>query len=188
MWIRPSDGGRGKLLLSGLSVSDSPLLSDGCCRHRSMHHTLVIALLLHPPFFRWKSTPSSWINALTDTRTRRAYTRARAHACTTRIQTPFPSWLQILPELVPICELCRGVLYQSNSAVICLSQMDLRGVQGPCLVDTIAWMQTSHDTDSEQSHIYQALRCKRATLQHGGQVNHHGLTRFNPLNHEFTPK
>lgn len=52
LWIRPSDKGLAKLLLSGLSVSDSPVLSDGCCRHRSMHHTLVKAPLLHSPPFR----------------------------------------------------------------------------------------------------------------------------------------
>lgn len=68
--------------------------------------------------------------------------------------------------------------------------MDLQGVQGPCLVAMTAgrfYIQTSHGLDGEQTHGSQALRCKGATLQQGGQVNHHGLTGFNPLNHEFTP-
>lgn len=43
-----------------------------------------------------------------------------------------------------------------------------------------------HDPDREQTHISQALRYEGATLQQRGQVNHHGLTGFNPLNHEFT--
>lgn len=127
LWSRLGDRGPGKLLLSGLSVSDSPLLSDRCCRHRSMHHTLVKAPLLHPPPFRWKSTPQShhtYIYVLTDTLTRRART------CSAHIQTPFPLWWQILPELAPICESWHGVLSESNSPVICPSQMDPRVVRG----------------------------------------------------------
>lgn len=134
LWIRPSDKGLAKLLLSGLSVSDSPVLSDGCCRHRSMHHTLVKAPLLHSPPFRWKSTPWSrhtYTYVLTGTLTRLAHTQTQTHTYT----DTFPLWWQILPELAPICESWRGVLYESNSPVICLSQM---GVQGPCLVPMIA--------------------------------------------------
>lgn len=187
LWSRLGDRGRGKLLLSGLSVSDSPLLSDRCCRHRSMHHTLVKAPLLHPPPFRWKSTPQShhtYIYVLTDTLTRRART------CSAHIQTPFPLWWQILPELAPICESWHGVLSESNSPVICPSQMDPRVVRGALSGGrgcTTLRIQTSRDLDREQTHISQALRCERATFQQGGQVNHLGLTGFNPLNHEFTP-
>lgn len=50
--------GCGELLLSGLSVTDSPLLSDRCCRHRSMHHTFVSAPLLRPPPFPPKVNPA----------------------------------------------------------------------------------------------------------------------------------
>lgn len=65
-------------------------------------------------------------------------TRAHAHTRSTQLQTPFALWWQILLELAPICESRRGVLYESNSPVICLSQMDLWGVQGPCLVAMVA--------------------------------------------------
>ena len=41
LWMAPGDRGHARCLLSGLSISDSPLLSDACCRHRSMHHALV---------------------------------------------------------------------------------------------------------------------------------------------------
>lgn len=90
LWIRPTDRGLAKLLLSGLSVSDSPVLSDGCCRHRSMHHTLVKAPLLHSPPFRWKSTPWShhtYTYVLTGTLTRLAHTQTQTHTLSTHIQT-----------------------------------------------------------------------------------------------------
>lgn len=45
-----------ELLFPGLPA---PALSHGCCRHTSMHHTLVKAPLLHPPSFRRESTPRS---------------------------------------------------------------------------------------------------------------------------------
>lgn len=44
----------GVRLLCGLSVTDSPLLSDCCCRHRGMHHTFVRAPVLRPPPFPQK--------------------------------------------------------------------------------------------------------------------------------------
>lgn len=138
LWIRPGDKPCGKLLLSGLSVSDSPLLSDRCCRHRSMHHAFVKLPLLHPPPFHWNTivSPHMYLRAH-----RHPYkTCVRESMCThmQRIQTPFPLWWQILPELASICESWCGVLYESNSPIICLSQMDLQGIQGPCLVAVTA--------------------------------------------------
>lgn len=76
-------GGCGTLLLSGLSVSYSPLLSDRCCRHRSVHHAFVKAPLLHPPPFRWMSTPHShhtYIYVLTGSLLRLACTFLCTHA------------------------------------------------------------------------------------------------------------
>lgn len=119
LWIWPGEKGHGTLFFSGLSVIDSPLLSDQSCRHRSMHHKFVEAPLLHPPPFRWKSTPQSchtYIYMLRDTLTRHACRRTCAHTNTTHIQTSFPLWWQILPELASICDSWHGVLYESNSS------------------------------------------------------------------------
>lgn len=52
----------------------------------------------------------------------------------THEQKQFPLWWQILPELASICESWHGVLYESKSPVICLSQMDPLGVQRHRLV------------------------------------------------------
>lgn len=76
-------------------------------------------LSTHPSAFRWKSTPRSYhtyIYMLRDTLTRRAFRRTCAHTNTTHIQTSFPLWWQILPELASICDSWRGVLYESNSS------------------------------------------------------------------------
>lgn len=197
--LGPVTGGCGKLLLSGLSVSDSPLLSDRCCRHRSMHHTFVKKRLSSAhPVFRRKSTAQShrmYIYTLADTLVRRTRGRAGEHAdkadrracARTHTQTQFPLWWQILPELASICESWRGVLYESNSPVICLSQMDLRGVcrglvwwpwpqDGFIFRPSSGW-RTNTQLPSVQVQLWKG----------GGQVNHRGLTKFNPLKRQFTP-
>lgn len=125
------------------------------------------------PLFCWKSTPQSHhscIYVLTGTLTRRAGTQVRAHTCSAHIQTPFPLWWQILPELAPICESCRGVLYQSNSPVICLSQMDPRVEKGPCLVATMAGQFGSKPPmiQIKNNHIFPELWGVRGQLSNKG--------------------
>lgn len=103
------------LLLSGLSISDSPQFSDGCCRHRSMHHTLVKPPL-HSPHPR-SSVPASQQQSLT---------------------TLFSLWRQILLDLASICE-ARGVVLSDSSlsSSACHRWISMHaGSPGGCLV---AW-------------------------------------------------
>lgn len=108
LWIRPGDKGCGVLLLSGRSVTDSPLLSDRCCRHRSMHHTFVRAPLLRPPPFPLK---------LNTTVSPRVYLRAhRTPLQDERGARACRQWWQILAEPVSICESWHGELYESSAS------------------------------------------------------------------------
>lgn len=126
------------------------LLSDGCCRHGRMHHTCQSASPPPTSPFRRESTPRSHHGILTWHR------RERGCASGAHLQTPFPLWWQILPELAPICESRRGVLYESNSPVICLSQMEPRGVRRPRLVaavplSLVSQMRSAYCTEAEVS-------------------------------------
>lgn len=147
-----------------------------------------------PTPFRWKSTPQShhtYIYVLTDTLTN-VQTHKHMHTHTVHIYRRRShygdkSCLSWLPSV-------------SHGVVCCTSQTPpssafhrwicgvSKGLSGGYDCRTV-WIQTSCDPDREQTHtVFSKLWGVRgATLQQRGQVNHHGLTVFNPLNHEFTP-
>lgn len=156
-----------------------------------MHHTLVKAPLLHPPLSAESQHHSLTTHILTCLQTPSQtciHTSTCAHIQNTYTSHPShygdKSCLSWLPSV------SHGVVYESNSPVICLSQMNLQGVQGlvwwlwlqDCLDSNLLWSGSRTDTYC----ISQALRCKGATIQQRGQVNHHSFAGFNPLKHEFT--
>lgn len=162
--IRPSDRGRGQIY-NKLAVSDRPRLSDGCCRHRSVHHALVKAPLFHPPPFLLKVntavSPLMYLRAHRHPHKtcRHASTGThmqRTHTDTVPIMVTNPAWagshLWVMSWCVVPVKLPRHLPFTDGSAgweraLSC-------GHDGRTV-----WKQTSYDPDQEQSHISWALRC-----------------------------
>lgn len=77
------------------------------------------------------------------------------------------SCLSWLPSVIHGVECCTS----PTPPVICLSQMDLRGVQNPCLLAMTAgqfYFQTSHYLDGEETHRSLALWCKEGNSRTRG--------------------